>query len=143
MTTAKPILDSRFPTLGWGVRWDMAAVAEAEQDGEQEAWIRLGNGEVAVRLRNLQDILKRGAVVTDARLVEDADENWTIWLRLSDRQGEFRVNQVRVDQPKTYRDVGLAVETIWNDFGYMGSITLSSERRRVAVRKSNGDVDNA
>lgn len=113
-------------------------MAEAGGDTEQEAWIRLGNGELAVRLRNLQDILKRGAVVTDARLVEDADENWTIWVRLSDRQGEFRVNQVRVDQPKTYRDVALAVDTIWNDFGYMGTITLSSERRRLPLPRGGG-----
>ena len=118
----------------------MTAVADAEQDSEKEAWIRLGGGELAVRRRHLQDILKRGAVVTDARLVEDADENWTIWLRLSDRQGEFRVNQVRVDQPKTYRDVGLAVDAIWNDFGYMGTISLSSERRREPLRKP-GDGD--
>lgn len=114
----------------------MTAVADIDPQHEQEAWIRLGNGEVAVRLRNLQDILKRGAQVTDARLVEDANENWTIWLRLSDRQGEFRVNQVRVDQPKTYRAVALAIEAIWNDFGYMGSITLSSERRRAPLRKT-------
>jgi hypothetical protein len=114
-------------------------VADLDQDEEQEAWIRLGNGELALRLRNLQDILKRGATVTDARLVEDADENWSIWLRLSDRQGEFRVNQVRVDQPKTYRDVGLAIETVWNDFDYMGTITLSSERRRVP--RPRGAID--
>jgi len=119
----------------------MTAVADINPDGEQEAWIRLGNGELAVRLRNLQDILKRGAQVTDARLVEDADENWTIWVRLSDRQGEFRINQVRDDRPKTYRDVGLAIETIWNDFGYMGTITLASERRRVPLRK--GDAESA
>ena len=110
-------------------------MADAEQDSEQEAWIRLGGGELAVRVRRLQDILKRGAVVTDTRLVEDANENWTIWLRLSDRQGEYRVNQVRVDQPKTYRDVGWAVDAFWNDFGYMGTISLSSERRREPFRK--------
>ncbi|MHB8286057.1 MAG: hypothetical protein ACYDD1_15465 [Caulobacteraceae bacterium] len=112
-------------------------MADVEQQQEQEAWIRLGNGDVAVRLRNLQDIIKRGAHVTDARLVEDADENWTIWLRLSDRQGEFRVNQVRVDQPKTYRAVGLAIEAIWDDFGYIGSITLSSERRRTPLTRNS------
>ena len=109
-----------------------------QQQHEQETWIRLGNGEVAVRLRNLQDILARGAQVTDARLVEDTDANWTIWLRLSDRQGEFRVNQVRVDQPKTYRAVNLAIEAIWEDFGYRGSITLSSERRREPLAKGGG-----
>lgn len=114
----------------------MTAVVDGERDTEEEAWIRLGAGDLAVRLRNLQDIIKRGAVVTDARLVEDAEENWTIWVRLSDRQGEFRVNQVRVDQPKTYRDVALAVATIWDDFGYMGTISLSSERRRTPRAKA-------
>ena len=107
----------------------MGAVAKSGRDDEQEVWIRLGNGELAVRLRNLQDILRRGAVVTDARLIEDADENWTIWLRLSDRPGEFRLNQVRVDEPKTYRDVALAINAIRQDFGYLGPLTLSTERR--------------
>ncbi len=119
----------------WGVNVavgeieDVAAVAKASQDDEQEIWIRLGNGELAVRLRHLQDILKRGAAVTEARLLEDADENWTIWLRLSDRPGEFRLNQVRVDEPKAYRDVALAINAIRQDFGYVGPLTLSTERR--------------
>jgi hypothetical protein len=109
---------------------DMTAVAEADQDEERGAWLRLDTGELAVRVRHLGDLLKRGVTVTDARLVQDAEENWTIWVRLSDRPGEYRVNQVRLDQPKTYKDLGLAVDTVWSDFGYKGTIVLSTERRR-------------
>lgn len=104
-------------------------MAEAEQDEDREAWVRLGNGEMSVRLRHLQDILRRGAVLTDVRLLESVDEEWTIWMRLSDRPGEFRLNRVRVDEPRTYRDVGLAINAVRQDFAYLGPIVLSTERR--------------
>ena len=66
--------------------------------------------------------------MTDARLVEGVDDRWTIWVRLADRPGEHRVNVYRSDEPKTYKDVGLAVDTIRREFGWGGAITLVTDK---------------
>ena len=100
-----------------------------EADRSDEAWIRGANDEQAIRIRSLTMILERGAVLTDVRLIENQDAIWSIWFRLSDRPGEFRLNLAKSDDPKTYKDLALAVAAIREDFGFRGTITLSTERR--------------
>ncbi|MDZ4374942.1 MAG: hypothetical protein U1C74_26480 [Phenylobacterium sp.] len=100
-----------------------------EADRSEEAWIRTSNSDESIRIRSLTMILQRGAALTEARLIELEDQTWTIWFRLSDRPGEFRLNLAKFDQPKTYKDVALAIATIRDDFGYLGTIFLSTERR--------------
>jgi len=100
-----------------------------DDDSGDEAWVRSADGERSVRLRSLNQYIKRGVRVVEARLIEGADGLFTIWVRLSDPPGEFRLNQYDYDQPKTYKDLNLAVATIRNDFGFHGSIVLSTERR--------------
>jgi hypothetical protein len=100
-----------------------------EADRSDEAWIRTSNSDESIRIRSLTQILQRGAALTEARLIELEDETWTIWFRLSDRPGEFRLNLAKFDQPKTYKDVALAIAAIRQDFGYLGTIFLSTERR--------------
>lgn len=86
------------------------------------------NPEHQIRIRNLAVYLSHGGCVTDARLVEGLDERWTMWLRLAGRPGEYRLNVYRSDQPKAYRDVRLAIDTIRTDLGYAGAITLATEK---------------
>ncbi len=100
-----------------------------EADRSDEAWIRTSNSDESIRIRSLTMILQRGAALTEARLIELEDETWTIWFRLSDRPGEFRLNLAKFDQPKTYKDVALAIAAIRQDFGYLGTIFLSTDRR--------------
>ena len=100
-----------------------------EADRSDEAWIRTSNNDESTRIRSLTQILQRGAALTEARLIELEEETWTIWFRLSDRPGEFRLNLAKFDQPKTYKDVALAIAAIRQDFGYLGTIFLSTERR--------------
>jgi len=100
-----------------------------QDDPADEAWVRTADGERSVRLRSLSHYIKKGGALTEARLIEGADGLWTIWFRLSDRPGEFRLNQFDYDQPKTYKDVALAIATIRDDFGYYGALSLSTERR--------------
>ena len=107
---------------------DVMDVAEA--DRSDEAWIRTANSDQSVRIRSLTMILQRGATLTDVRLIEQDDETWSIWFRLSDRTGEFRLNLAKSDEAKTYRDVALAFATIREDFGYIGPITCLTERYR-------------
>ncbi|WP_340647639.1 hypothetical protein [Phenylobacterium sp.] len=80
-------------------------------------------------MRSLSVYLSNGGALTDVRLVEGEDERWTMFVRLINRPGEYRLNLFKSDQPKTYRDVDLAIATIRDDFGYYGSITLATEQR--------------
>ena len=101
----------------------------SKDDPADEAWVRTADGEHSVRLRSLTQFIKKGGALTEVRLVEGEDGLYTIWFRLSDRPGEFRLNQYDFDQPKTYKDVALAIATIRDDFGFYGAIALSTERR--------------
>jgi hypothetical protein len=100
-------------------------LTEAERG---EAWIRTAGGDQAIRVRSLAMMLDRGAVLTEVRLVEREDQTWAIYFRVSDRPGDFRLNRVRADEPKTYRDVALAIAAIREDFHYMGPISCVTER---------------
>jgi len=51
-----------------------------------------------------------------------------MWVRLARRPGEYRLNLFKSDQPKTYRDLKLAVACCRRDFGYYGPITLSTDK---------------
>ena len=111
----------------------MTSVVEA--DASEEAWIRGATDEHAIRIRNLRAMQTRGVFVTEARLVEQRDETWAIWVRLSDRSGEFRLNQTKSDEPKTYKDVSLAINAIRQEFDYYGSIVLSTDRTPDSFRR--------
>jgi hypothetical protein len=106
---------------------DMASVVEAER--QDEAWIQGSNAEQAIRVRNLTMLRGRGVTLLEVRLLEQLDETWTIWVRLSDRPGEFRLNLAKSDEPRTYRDVALALAAVREEFGFYGNITCSTERR--------------
>lgn len=93
-----------------------------------EAWVRSADGERAVRLRALNAYLEKGGQVTEARLVEDAQGIWTIRLRLADRAGDVLVNRFDSDTPRAYKDVALAINTIFKDMHYRGPIIVSTER---------------
>ena len=99
----------------------------AETDRADEAWIAAGNPEHAIRVRSLTSYLQNGGSLKDVRLVQGEDRRWTIYVRLTGRPGEHRVNMFKSDQPKTYRDVDLALACVRDDFGYFGSITLVTE----------------
>jgi len=103
-----------------------------DTDRKDEAWIRGVSVDTAIRIRSLTLILERGVVLTEARLVEHLDETWSLYFRLSDRPGEFRLNQYKVDEPKTYRDVTLAFAILRDDFHYFGPVTASTEKRPAA-----------
>ena len=101
----------------------------SEDDRSDETWVRAAGGETSIRLRSLSHYLDKGGAITDARLVEDADGTFSVWVRLGDRPGEFRLNQFQNDKPKTYRDLNLAVATLRNELGFHGSIVLQTDRR--------------
>jgi hypothetical protein len=107
-----------------------------ENDSTDEAWIQSSVPDQAIRVRNLGPLLARGVTFAEARLLEGEDGLWSIFVRLSDRPGEFRLNQYKSATPKTYKDVGFAIVTLREDFGYYGPITLSTDMRpgpRMAV----------
>ena len=95
----------------------------------EEAWVRTADGEQAIRLRRVTHYLRQGVTLTDVRLIEGEDGLFTIRLRMSDRPGEFQLYKQDVAEPRVYKDLGLAVATIRKEFGYLGTITLSTDRR--------------
>ena len=99
-----------------------------DDDRIDEAWIQSSSPDQAIRVRSLSQILDRGTKLTEARLLEGEDGLWSMFVRLSDRAGEFRLNLYKSADPKTYKDVALAVATLREDFGYFGPIILSTER---------------
>ncbi len=101
---------------------------EAEADRSDEAWIRTANSDQAIRVRSLTMMLDKGTTLIDARLVEQEDGLWVIYFRLSDRPGEYRLNMAKFDQPKTYKDVALAIASIREDLHYVGPITCVTDR---------------
>ena len=102
----------------------------AADDRADEAWIRTAGGEISIRLRSLTHYLDKGGALVDARLIESDEGLYSVWVRLADRAGEFRINQFHNDQPKTYREVSLAIAMLRDDFGYFGSISVQTDRRR-------------
>ena len=105
-----------------------AQPTEAENRSD-EAWIRAPDGESSVRVRSLTNYLAKGGRILDARLHERADGTWTLWMRLADREGEFRLNHFHQDVAKTWADVNFAIATLRNDFAYYGGIALTTDRR--------------
>ena len=101
----------------------------SDEDGRSdEAWIRTANSDQAIRVRSLSMMLDKGTTLIDARLLEQEDGLWFIFFRLSDRPGEYRLNMAKFDQPKTYKDVALAIASIREDFHYVGPITCVTDR---------------
>lgn len=92
-----------------------------------ETWIAASNPEHAIRVRSLTSYLQGGGALKDVRLVQGEDRRWTIFVRMAGRPGEHRVNMFKSDQPKTYRDLDLALATIRDDFGYYGAVILTTE----------------
>lgn len=107
----------------------MAREERPGADDEDDAWLRLPGGEAAIRVRSLTRYLEKGGHLVAARLVEDVEGLYSVWLRLADRPGEFRLNQFHADQAKTFKDVGLAIAALRNDFGYYGEIAVATDRR--------------
>ncbi|MBV9511523.1 MAG: hypothetical protein JO303_14720 [Caulobacteraceae bacterium] len=107
----------------------MAADKPATDDGADDAWIRLPGGEMSIRVRSLTHYLNKGGRLVHARLIEDTDGVYSVWMRLADRPGEFRLNQFHADAPKTFKDVALAIAALRNDFGYFGEIAVATDRR--------------
>jgi len=104
------------------------ATTGAADDADDEAWIVGATSELKIRLRSLTLYLERGGAVTDVRLVEGADSAWTIWVRLKDRSGEFRLNRFESHHPKSYKDVARAIATCREDFHYPGPITCVTDK---------------
>ena len=103
-----------------------------DDDRSDEAWIRTRDGETSIRIRSLSAYLGRGGALIDGRLHEDKDGVWSIWVRLADRVGEFRLNQFHSDEPKTYIDLNGAVAILREDFKYFGAVTMTTDRRPAA-----------
>ena len=110
----------------------MAGKAHKDRDDDastDEAWIRAPGGETAIRVRSLTRYLEKGGQILSVRLTEDLDGLYSIWVRLADRPGEFRLNQFHVDVPKTFKDVGAAIDSIRDDLSYFGDIVVATDRR--------------
>ena len=105
----------------------MAAVKDAES--KEELWVSGANPDQMIRIRNLTELRKRGVTVIGAELIEQTDETWLMWVRLSDRAGAFRINLAKVDDPRRYRDVQSAFDALRNEMDYWGPITCTTERR--------------
>lgn len=102
-----------------------------EENSAEEAWVRTADGEHAIRLRRVTHYLRQGVTLTEVRLTEGEDGLFTIRLRMSDRPGEFQLYKQDVAEPRTYKDLGLAVATIRKEFGFLGTIPLSTDRRSI------------
>lgn len=100
------------------------------------AWLRRLDGAQAIRARSVIRYLENGGQLIAVRLVEDADVFYSVWLRLADRPGEFRLNQFHVDQPKTFKDVARAIAFLRNDFRYFGVICVATDRRQATPGRS-------
>ncbi len=61
---------------------ETAADDGPKSDSEEFAWLRLANGQQAVRLRGLNTFLQKGGKVVEARVIEGEDQLWTIHVRL-------------------------------------------------------------
>ncbi len=94
-----------------------------------EVWVAASHPDLAIRLRNLTHYLKHGGSLKEVRLIEGGDGGWSIWVRLASRPGEYRVNIYKSDAPKIYRDVGLAISSCREHFGYFGPITVSTDKQ--------------
>ena len=110
------------------------------EDDDSETWIVAANSEMKIRLRSLTLYLQRGGKLGDIRLIEGADGTWTMWVRLKDRPGEFRLNRFQSEHPKTYKDVARAIACCRRDFGYQGAITLLTERFLEAPKSLAVDI---
>jgi hypothetical protein len=113
--------------------WTLLAAEKRLQTGDDDAddaWLRLPGGEMSIRVRSLTRFLEKGGQVVHGRLIEDVDGLYSVWMRLGDRPGEFRLNQFHADAPKTFKDVGLAIAALRNDFGYYGEIAVATDRRK-------------
>ena len=107
----------------------MAADKRPPDDDTDDAWIRLPGGEMSIRVRSLTNYLNKGGRLVHARLIEDTEGLYSVWMRLADRPGEFRLNQFHADAPKTFKDVALAIASLRKEFGYYGEIAVATDRR--------------
>jgi len=109
-------------------------------EGSEDAWVQSSTGDAAIRIRNLSVYLRNGGALKEVRLLEGEDRRYTMWVRLANRSGEFRVNLFRSDQPKTYKDLDLAMATIRDDFGFFGAVAVATDRPVVAGRAQAGTL---
>ena len=106
----------------------------SEDDPADEAWVRTADGERMIRLRRVTHWLRQGVTISEVRLVEGQDGLFSIWLRMSDRSGEFQLYKQDAAEPRLYKDLGLAVATIRKEFNFLGTIALSTDRRAQAEK---------
>ena len=106
---------------------------DTDDDG---AGLRGLSGAQAIRARSVTRYLEKGGELIAARLVEGMDGFYSVRLQLADRSGEFRLNQFHADQPKTFKDVGLAIAFLRNDLRYFGEIGVATDRRRTTPGRS-------
>lgn len=92
------------------------------------------------RIRKVACRLRSRAVTCWPTCWAEVEIPWTMWVRLINRPGEYRLNLFKSDQPKTYRDVDLAIATVRDDFGYYGSITLATEQRPKVGKAQAGPI---
>lgn len=115
-----------------------AAIGAEPDDGD--AWVVAAGSELKIRLRSLTNYLQRGGALNHVHLVEAVDGTWTMFFRLKNRPGEYRLNHFQSERPKTYKDVALAIACCRRDLGYTGAITLLTEKFPGAP---NGDAPRA
>jgi hypothetical protein len=108
-----------------------------DEGRSEEAWVIGANPELAIRARNVSMYLERGGSLKEVRLTESEHGDWSVWLRLAGRTGEYRLAKFKSDAPKLYRDVSLAVAACRDDFGYFGPIILSTDRHPSAGSSQN------
>ena len=97
-------------------------------DRSEECWVVGSNPDLAIRARSVTAYLENGGAVKEVRIVESDEGDWSLFLRLAGRNGEFRLSKWRTDEPKLFKDVALAVAWCRDDFHYFGPIVLSTER---------------
>ena len=107
-----------------------------DEGRSEEAWVIGANPELAIRARNVSMYLERGGSLKEVRLTESEHGDWSVWLRLAGRAGEYRLAKFKSDAPKLYRDVGLAVAACRDDFGYFGPIILSTDKQPSAPTRA-------
>ena len=74
-----------------------------DEGRSEEAWVIGANPELAIRARNVSMYLERGGSLKEVRLTESEHGDWSVWLRLAGRAGEYRLAKFKSDAPKLYR----------------------------------------
>jgi len=91
--------------------------------------VKSTDGVASIRSRVLSRYLETGGSIIHVRMVESVDGEYSTWVSLADRPGEFRVSHFHSDAPRTFRDPHLAIQSVRKDYGFIGEIILMTDRR--------------